>query len=111
MRVFLLPVFFMGCCEEGPVTGSFNVDEERAEQILRNIERALMDDGKCLHDVIREIFEDDEMGEKEKMFSIYAAGFVGGRHLTLNEIANAVGVERLAYLMDGEKNHDDCMYG
>jgi len=111
-NTFFYPVGVVVCDDndnESPVIKSFDVEERRAKEIVQNIENALINNRSIL-EILQEIFDDDKLTNKERVFSIYAAGFVGGRHTALNEIADIVGVERFAYFMDEEKNQDDCMY-
>jgi hypothetical protein len=95
---------------DAPVFKAFNINEARAEEIVQKLEKMLVDDESCLSDVILNIFKDKELCEEERIFSFYAIGFVGGRHVTLNEVANVIGVDRLKYFLDNNDDKKDPMY-
>jgi hypothetical protein len=96
--------------KEGSLIQSFGLEDEHAEKILRVIEEDLLD-GKCLQEILQQILTDENLNEEERIFSVYAAGFVAGRHLTLNEICESVGMEKFKYLVGVEgDDKDDCMY-
>ena len=52
-----------------------------------------------------------KLNRKEKLFSFYATGFVGGRHVTLNEISDTIGRDRLEYFLENnDAKKEDPMY-
>jgi hypothetical protein len=97
--------------KEKPVIDTFGLDEKFAQNILRDVEERV--GNETIAKILQDTYNNKKMSYEEKMFTMYAIGFVGGRGHTLDEIQKVIGPDKFEYLLDAldkDVKKDDPMY-
>ena len=92
------------------ITEHFSIDDETSIKIIKTIN--MMMNTMSLEEIITHFLDDKILNGKELLFAMFIIGYMGSRHITLNEIAVKIGEERFLYFMnENDEIKKNPMYG
>jgi rhodanese-related sulfurtransferase len=87
----------------------FSIDETEATKIIKTID--MMMSTMSMSEIIEHFLDDKILNGKQLQFTMFIIGYMGSRHITLNEIASKIGEERFLYFMNENDDRKNPMYG